>query len=208
MPLGRSKVYVAVESGQLILYYERTFMGSDASKKLADKRIALRDSFWPGAAGVVWSKSTAKGYGTIPRILPLVMRLMQDLSAKGDPSGVYLDLWARDFGEGIITVSNEEDFAYSSGYSGPRAARSWRERIEKLIQLGFIRTKEQGNRDVAHILLLDPYYVCAKLRADGKIPADIHASWWSAFVARAQEIKAVIPEIAPHPPVPVPEFAQ
>jgi hypothetical protein len=161
---------------------------SGKSRKLSRRREALRDALWPDAATQVWSRHEGKGFTTIPRVLPLIMRLATELSQKGDPSRVYMDLWARAFDEGLITVHDEEDMAYSAGYSGPRAVRTWREHLQTLEQVGFIRTKEQGNREIAHILLLDPLKVAVKLNAKGKVPS----AWWTALVTRCSEIGAQI----------------
>jgi hypothetical protein len=159
--------------------------------------VALRDSLWPHASDVVWSRQTGKGFTSIPRVLPLVMHLIGKLAEKGDPSRVYLDLWARAFDEGLVTVSDENGFAFSSGYTGPRAVRTWREHVQMLEKLGFLWTKEQGNRDIAQILLLNPYKICVKLHEEGKVPK----VWWNAFITRANEIGAEIPS-APALPAP------
>ena len=158
------------------------------------RREALRNSLWPGSSAWIWNRKTSDGYVTIPRVLPLVLTLMRQLCQKEDPSSVYLDLWARNWDEGIVSITDEEDCADSSGYISKRAVRSWRERIWKLVQLGFIKVEADGNRKIGHILILNPLMVCAKLRGE-KIP--LPDGWWPAFTRRAQEIKAVIPTDSP-----------
>jgi len=120
------------------------------------------------------------------------MHLIRILSEKGNPANVYLDLWARVFDEGIITIGDEIAYAYSAGYTGTRAGRTWREHMLKLQELGFISVKPEGNREIGHVLLLHPLLVCSRLRASAgsRIPDE----WWTAFVRRAQEIGAHIPE--------------
>lgn len=162
----------------------------------AQRRERLRDSLWHNSARLVWHRQSSKGFTTIPRILPLVAALMAQLSPRGDPGRVYFDLWCRAFDEGMVTISDDEGCAYSSGYSGPRAVRTWREHIETLAQLGFVLVKQQGNREIAHVLLLHPLSVCSKLRAEGKI----NDAWWNAFVARCSEIGAEITEFVPESP--------
>ena len=114
--------------------------------------------------------------------------MAKKMNGVGDPSSVYLDLWSRGFDEGIVTIRDDAECAYASGYTGTRATRSWRERIDLLQQLGFIETKAAHNREYAHVLLLDPIMFCAQLRKTGEVPDE----WWNTFVGRAQEIGASI----------------
>lgn len=167
-------------------------------KKLSpdQKRIHLREELWPGSEDLIWSihKKHIVGFTTISRLMPLVLHLIKILASEsekgktGDPSPVYLDLWCRNFGQGIVTITDEEECAYSSGYASKRAVRTWKEHIFKLEELGFIKTKPQGNRDYAHILLLDPLQVCRNKKND--VPPE----WWTAFSKRAADIGALIPD--------------
>jgi hypothetical protein len=164
--------------------------------KPAQKREELRETLWPGSQNRVWSRRGNVGWTTIPRLLPLAMQLIRLLASKGDPSGVYMELWARSFDEGIVSITDESVCAYASGYTGTRAVRTWREHILTLAELGFIEYKPAGNREIGHILVLNPLLVCARLyhKKDRKIPEE----WWTAFVTRANEVGTKIP---PAPPV-------
>jgi hypothetical protein len=157
----------------------------------ARKREQLREMLWPGSSIRVWSRHKNKGFTTIPRLLSLVMHLIKRLSPKGDPSVVYFDLWTRAYDEGTVTIADEEASAFSAGYSGTRAVRTWREHVQRLQELRFIEIMPEGNREIAHILLVDPLRVCAELyRAN---PHAVTREWWTAFVRRAGEIGASIP---------------
>ena len=70
----------------------------------------------------------------------------------------------------------------------------------KLVELGFIKSQQEGNREFGQVLLLNPITVCAKLRSEGKVAAE----WWASFLRRAGEIKATIPEPPVFPPAPPP----
>lgn len=126
-------------------------------------------------------------------VLPLVNHLIRLLckqkNISGDPTAAYLDLWCRDWGQGIISVGDENDFAYSSGYASTRALRTWREHVALLSDLGFVRVKKVGNKEVGHVLLLNPLAVCVEHHAGRRVPEE----WWSAFVRRAKEIGATLP---------------
>jgi hypothetical protein len=152
----------------------------------ARRREQLRESYWPGSAGEVWSPRTSVGFIAVPRVLPLIFVLIRELSRKGDPTGVFLDLWCRTFEEGIVSVTDEEAFAFSAGYRGPRAVRTWREHVAQLQELGFIRTQASGNREFGHVLLRDPIRVALEVvRAK---PEEIPKGWLPAFRQRAAEI--------------------
>ena len=159
--------------------------------KAAQKREALRESLWPGSAKMIWSRHTSDGFTTIPRVLPLVMHLIKQLSPKGNPAAVYLELWARAYDEMIVAITDEDTSAYAAGYSGTRAVRTWREHVLALAELGFINVKPEGNREIGQILILNPLAVCASLRKKqtGKVPEE----WWTAFVKRVNEIGAEVP---------------
>jgi hypothetical protein len=160
----------------------------------AEARESLRDQLWPGSDSRIWDRHSNQGFTTVPRLLSLVLVLIKDLcGGAGDASRVYLDLWFRSYDEGFINVIDDEELAYSSGYKGTRAARSWRERILKLQELGFIEVKPRGNTEVGYVLILNPLHVCARLNAVGKTEPE----WWTAFVGRANEVGAVIPLVKP-----------
>ena len=167
-------------------------LGPKASRRTPEKRREeLREALWPNSRDLIWSRKANKGFGTIPRVLPLVMLLIKLLCDRGNPCLVYLELWARAFDEGIVTIRDEPACAYASGYTGTRATRTWREHMLKLEELGFIKTKPEGIRGIGHVLLLNPLAVCAQLYREKK--QQIPEEWWSAFVTRAGEIGAEIP---------------
>src|SRR5580704_12240137 len=153
--------------------------------KVAIRRQELRDILWPGEGVKLWHRSTEDGYSTIPRTLPLVMTLIDQLKDKGrDISRVYFDLWCRQVDDSFVDVSDEESFAYSSGFTTTgRNVRSWRERIEVLRELGFISVRPNGSRKYGYILLHHPHRVVCKLRAQRKV----NEAWWGAFTKRASE---------------------
>jgi hypothetical protein len=91
----------------------------------------------------------------------------------------------RTWPEHLIEVSDEDGLAYASGLT----VKSWRQRIDVLGNLGFIKVKPNGNIQYGYILLLDPHKVVKELHAKGKVPDD----WWGAYVKRAAAIKMTLP---------------
>jgi hypothetical protein len=170
------------------------------STKAASKRLELRDNLWPDAESVVWLHTKYKGFKSIPRLLPLICALIKAKKgkAKGDPTAVYLDLWCRVWDEAFLDRVDEYEFSFSSGYTGNRAVRTWREHIQLLESLGFIRTKSSGNRGYGSILLLDPIRVCVDNHAKGHVDDD----WWNAFRKMAIDYGTKLPPatVQPLPP--------
>jgi len=157
------------------------------------RRENLRNTLWPRSEGWIWTinDEAVVGFATISRLTPWICALIRDLSGgrAGDPASVYLELWCKDWGQGIISIQDEQECAFASGYSGTRAVRTWKERMFKLVELGFILARQEGNREYGQVLLLNPITVCAKLNGEGKVADE----WWTSFVRRAGEIKATIP---------------
>jgi hypothetical protein len=163
-------------------------------KNTADrKREVARNELWPGSAACIWDPTDTEstiGFATMPRLMPWIMVLIRELAGKGiNPTGAYLELWCRDWGQGIISITDEQEHAYASGYRGQRGLRTWREHMQKLADLHFIRIVGKGSRAIAHVLLLNPLAVAHWYHTEGLTPP----GWWAAFRDRAREIKATIP---------------
>lgn len=168
-------------------------MGRRKENDADRRRENLRDRLWPGSRNWIWTinDKSVVGFATMSRLMPLICVLIRELSGgrAGDPSSVYLELWCRDRGQSIIDDIREQDCAFASGYSGNRAVRTWKERMFKLVELGFIMVRQKGIQEFGQVLLVNPLAVCAKLHAENRVPDE----WWAAFEARASEIKAEIP---------------
>lgn len=160
-------------------------------RKADQRRTDRRNELWDGATDEVWVRQKNDGYTTIPRILPLITVLLRQLTkGSGDPSSVYVELWARVYDEGYVQIKNEIDHVYSAGHTGTRGTRTWRERMMMLEDHGFIKLKPNGAQQFGHVLIVNPLLVAARLNAAGKVPE----AWWAAFLSRVDEIGAEIPK--------------
>lgn len=170
-------------------------------KNASEKRRELRDRLWPDAGKVIWSRQTDDGYFSVPRTLPLVMTLINEVAPKpkGDPSRVYCELWSRVFDEGFIEMEDEADHAFAAGFTTARGIRTWRERMDALADLGFIRVKPDGSRKYGYVLIVHPHDVVESLRKAKKVPE----GWYNTYVDRAGKIGARIgrPRKTPVPAV-------
>lgn len=145
--------------------------------KVARQKQQLRDSLWPALdESRLWDREKSDGWLTIPRAMPLLLRIMDSLT-KGKPvSSTYLDLWCRTYNDSFVVANKHREMAYYSGFDGERAERTWASRIRILRDLGFIDVKEGPNGPISYILIFNPYLVVREHYDAGKINAGLFNS--------------------------------
>ncbi len=154
----------------------------------SERRIALREELWPGSQNQIWS-AKEDGFCSMPRTVPLIATLISELTPRIDPARVYVDLWARNFNEGIVEVTSEADMAACCGFaSGTPTVRSWQERMAAIEHLGFIKVTRKGTRKFGYVLMLHPHDCVQNLKQSGvrKIPD----WWWDLYTSRLRETGA------------------
>ena len=147
-------------------------------------REKLRKKLWPNEDA--WTGENERGFFQAPRTLPLLLHLLSTkaVSGKQNPSFVYLELWARHMGGGIIEMKHEGEHTYASGYSSGRT-RTWRDHMKLLEENGFIKTKKVGNQQFRYVLLVHPTAVVEKLKEQGKV----EQLWLDTYELRQLETK-------------------
>ncbi len=148
-------------------------------------RDEVRNKIWPDEDA--WTGENEVGFFQAPRTLPLILVLlsMKAVSGKLNPSRVYLELWARHMGGGIIEMKHEGDHAYAAGYTSRRGVRTWRDNMALLEANGFIKTKKAGNQQYKYVFLVHPTAVVEKLKRQDKV--DSH--WLETYELRQLETK-------------------
>jgi hypothetical protein len=133
---------------------------SPRKRKIREQQLKVRAALWPTLdVNRLWSRTTHKGFTTLPRTFPMLMLCIDDMS-KGQPLGrVYLDLWCRMFDESFVSLSRTDEMAYSAGFTGQRAVTMWRERLRRLANLDFIATASGASGDLSYALIFNPYLV-------------------------------------------------
>lgn len=133
--------------------------------KAQEKAKALRDSFWPDLdESRLWNRKTSNGFTTIPRTMPLIMNII-DVLSKNKPAGrTYFALWCRSFDQSFLVIDNPMTLAAEAGFTGERAVSTWKERMRRLVEFGFIDARKGTTGDFHYVLLLDPHKVADKLR--------------------------------------------
>jgi hypothetical protein len=169
------------------------------SGRARQRRLAQRDALWPEADTEVF-QPVKGGWGQVPRTLPMIASLIDELGGREKPGRLYLALWSYDFGEGYIEVPDPARVALEAGYKAARAERTFTERMKTLRDLGFIKTQALGAREFGHVLLVDPHRVVVRIRVTA--PKRIPDVWWSAFEARCSGIGIALSELSVSSPTP------
>ncbi len=159
-------------------------------KKIEQRQLELRGRLWPEITdGHLWRRKHHQGFVTLPRTMPLMLTIMDDLSEGQPVSSTYLELWCRAFDECFVTLSKPREMAFHAGFTGQRGERTWRGRMKILAKLGFIDVKEGSSGPMSYALILNPYLVIRRLMQQ-KNPG-IRADKYNALMERAGEIAAV-----------------
>jgi hypothetical protein len=156
-------------------------------KKIAKRQLELRQRLWPDVTEEwLWSRHTHDGFTTLPKCMPLIMSIMDDL-ANGQPvSSTYLELWCRTFDENFVTLSKPREIAFHSGFYGQRAERTWRGRLNILAQLNFISLREGPSGPASYALIYNPYKV-VQFHHEQKTPG-LRADKYNALLERAIDV--------------------
>ena len=133
------------------------------SSKIGKKMAEKRRLFWPELNDdELYNHKNSNGFTSVPRTMPLIMAIIDDLT-KGKPAGrAYFELWMRAYGEMYVPIKNKESHAFHAGYSGQRSVQTWTKKIRSLEELGFIKTKD-GASGLAHIVIINPHIVLKRL---------------------------------------------
>lgn len=163
----------------------REHMASRRHRDILRKQLEARAKLWPNLeAASLWSMES-DGWVAMPRLMPLLMSIMDDLSDKGFPvSRTYLELWARLREEQFLTLNRPEEMAFHAGFEGQRALRTWRDRVNRLADMGFIGLKSGPIGDLSYAVFYNPYHVVKRAYLSGRV----QERKWQALIIRANEI--------------------
>jgi hypothetical protein len=159
------------------------------NKKILEKKLELRKELWPDLKqDDLWHHHGKDGFIPIPRVLPLVFLIMDDLASR-PVSTTYFDLWCRKYDEQFVTLNRPaKEYAFYAGFSGQRGEQTWRERIQELSKLGFIRTEAGAAGPFTYILILNPVKVI--LQHAAKKTAGLRKEYVNTLLDRSNQVKA------------------
>lgn len=163
-------------------------MASRRAKAVLKRQVKTRERLWPDVRPDELWHHDKEGWAPLPRLMPLMMSIMDDLAGKGTPvSRVYLELWSRLREEAFLSLGNAQEMAFHAGFEGQRALRTWRDRVARLAELGFLQLKDGPFGDQSYALFPNPYHVVKRHHLDGKV----QERKWQALLVRAEEIPAL-----------------
>lgn len=138
--------------------------------KIQRKKNSIRKSVWPDIdQKPLWRRDEHDGWLTVPRAMPLVLRIMDNLAPKGKPvSNTYFDMWCRTYDDSFVIVSNPREMAFYAGFTGERAETTWTSRVRILEELAFIEVKG-GVMPINYVLLLNPYLAIQQHYKQGNV---------------------------------------
>ncbi len=173
-------------------------MATQRGKAIRDRDHSLRDSLFEDAQERLWDRHKFHGFATIPKTLPYICRILDELS-KGQPlASTYLALWCATWDDAFIKLGRTPDIAFAAGFSGQRGVRTFHDRVRKLAELGFVEVAPSGAHALGLAYLPNPHLqimrlYAAKISPTGEpnlkiMAAGMQAATYNAFIERAQEI--------------------
>jgi hypothetical protein len=159
-----------------------------AVKAIVEKQLAQRELLWPGAEPWLWNRKANKGFATIPKTMPLVLQIMDNLSNGKPLSSTYLGLWCETWDNSMVNVSKHQEMAHAAGFTGQRAVYTWGGRMQLLQKLNFINIKPGKSGPISHAIIWNPHLVIRWHHAQ-KTPGLLEANF-NALLDRALEIGA------------------
>jgi hypothetical protein len=183
-----------------------------AGKAIVAKQLAQREALWPGSAPWLWNRSAHKGFATIPKTMPLILRIMDDLSNGKPLSSTYLALWCDTWDNSMVNLAKAHEMAHAAGFTGQRAVYTWRTRMLLLKQLHFIDIKPGKLGDITHVLIWNPHQVIRyhqQSRTQGLQEGTFNALLERALDIGANDMLEPLPVavVTPTAPAPTPSEA-
>src|SRR5438270_10887574 len=102
-------------------FEEMRMAASREVNAIAKKQLDQRDALWPGKQPYLWDRRAHKGFATIPKTMPLVLEIMDELSNGKSVSATYLGLWCATWDNSFVNISRPQEMAHAAGFSGQRA---------------------------------------------------------------------------------------
>jgi hypothetical protein len=171
---------------------------------IAKKQLAQREMYWPGADTFIWNRKAHKGFATIPKTMPLILKIMDDMSNGKPLSSTYLGLWSATWDNSFVIITKAAEMAHAAGFSGQRAEYTWATRMKLLEELRFIDIKPGKSGPITYVIIWNPHYAI-RWHYEQKTRGLLEGTY-NALLDRALEIGAKDMLDGP-PPTPPPAAA-
>lgn len=172
---------------------------------IAKKQLAIRELHWPGAEPHLWHRKANKGFTTIPKTMPLILKAMDEITKGAPVSSTYLALWCCQWDNSFVVLNKPGDMANAAGFGGQRGEHTWATRMRKLQELSFIDIKAGKSGPMSNAIIWNPHLAIRYLH-DQKTPGLTEATY-NSLVEWALDVGAMdmidpFPTLAPAPPPP------
>jgi hypothetical protein len=114
----------------------------------------------------LWSQSF-NGWCWVPRTMPLVLHAIRSMSKGTSAAETYFALWCHCVSESIVEMNNRASLIAAAGYAGSTSERTWKERMKKLAELGFIKIASGKHGDISCVLIFNPHKVLRRHKERG-----------------------------------------
>lgn len=173
---------------------------------IARRQLELRNLHWPNMQDWLWDRSAHRGFTTIPKTMPLILKIMDEMTKGAPVSSTYLTLWCNTWDNSFITLNKHGELANASGFGGQRGEHTWATRMRKLQELEFIDIKPGKSGPMGNAIIWNPHFVMRWLHSQ-KTPGLTEASY-SALLETAIDIGATEMTVAWVPLSPRADFAR
>jgi hypothetical protein len=155
---------------------------------ITQKQLDQRNALWPGIEAILWNRKENKGFTTIPKTMPLVLKIMDEMSNGKPVSPTYLGLWCATWDNSFVNITKANEMAHAAGFSGQRAEYTWAARMKILKQLLFIDIKPGKTGPISYVIIPNPHKII-QYHHDKKTPGLLEASY-NMLIDRALDIGA------------------
>jgi hypothetical protein len=155
---------------------------------ITKKQLAMRELHWPGMETWLWHRKANKGFATIPKTMPMILKIMDEMTKGAPVSSTYLTLWCHTWDNSFVILNKPGDMANASGFGGQRGEHTWATRMKKLQELKFIDIKAGKSGPMGNAVIWNPHYIL-RWHHSIKTPGLTEASY-AALVETALDIGA------------------
>jgi hypothetical protein len=155
---------------------------------IAKKQLAIRELHWPAADSYLWDRKAHKGFTTIPKTMPMILKIMDEMTKGAPVSSTYLTLWCNTWDNSFVVLNKNGEMANASGFGGQRGEHTWLTRVKKLQELHFIDVKPGRSGPIGNAIIWNPHLVIRWHQGQGT--PGLTAASHNALLEHALEIGA------------------
>lgn len=136
-------------------------MGIQASEAsaIARRQLEIRELHWPGANPHLWNRKAHKGFATIPKTMPMILKIMDQMTKGAPVSSTYVTLWCNTWDNSFVVLNRRGEMANASGFGGQRAEHTWLNRVKALWDLHFIDVAPGKSGPMSNAIIWNPHLV-------------------------------------------------